>query len=283
MYTYFIMTSQKITESGTHYWIHNDNPELPVIVMIHGFRGTHHGLELIADNLPEYRSIIPDLPGFGETEPLGVVHSLENFVMWLEGFIDELHLKKLPVLMGHSFGSIVTAAFAEKYPESISKLILVNPIGTPALQGPKAVLTKLASFYYWLGKILPSKLAIRLLSSKTIVMIMSATLAKTRDKKTRKYIHRQHLLHFSTFANNKSLIEAYETSINHNVRESAPNIYIPTLLIAGDRDDITPLDKQYELSEIFPDAKIDVIQEVGHLTHYEKPDEVAKNIRDFIN
>jgi pimeloyl-ACP methyl ester carboxylesterase len=32
--------------------------------MIHGFRGDHHGLQLFADALPEYRVIIPDLPGF---------------------------------------------------------------------------------------------------------------------------------------------------------------------------------------------------------------------------
>ncbi len=277
------MSSHKITESGTHYWVYNDDPKLPVVVMIHGFRGTHHGLELIAKNLPKYRVIIPDLPGFGETEPLKKVHSMENFVKWLENFINDMHLEKPPFLLGHSFGSIVTANFAASNPKSISKLILVNPIGAPALSGPKAAMTKLASFYYWLGSIMPAKLAVRWLSAKSIVMIMSITLAKTRDKKTRKFIHKQHLLHFSTFANSKSLLEAYETSINHNVRESAQNIFVPTLLITGDRDDITPLDKQFELAELFPDAKIKVIKAVGHLTHYEKPGEVAGYIKEFLN
>lgn len=276
------MSSNKISENGTHYWIYNDNPKYPTIIMIHGFRGTHHGLGLVANNLPKYRIIIPDLPGFGETQPLDEIHSLENFVSWLKKFVDELNLEKPPYLLGHSFGSIVVSDFVNKYPKSAEKLIIVNPIGAPALSGPKAVMTKLASFYYWLGKILPSRLAIRLLSSRTIVLIMSAVLAKTRDKKTRRYIHNQHLTHFSSFANNKSLIEAYETSINHNVRESAPNVFVPTLIIAGDRDDITPLDKQFELAELFPDAKIKVLKEVGHLTQYEKPSEVAGYIKEFI-
>lgn len=276
------MTSHRITESGTHYWIYNDNLELPTIVMIHGFRGTHHGLDLVAKSLNEYRIIIPDLPGFGKTEPLNDTHSLHNYVNWLKKFIMELHFEEPPLLMGHSFGSIITSSYATRRPESIAKLILVNPIGAPALSGPKAVVTKLATFYYWLGKILPSKLAIRWLSSKTIVLIMSSILAKTRDKKTRRYIHDQHLTHFSSFASNKSLIEAYETSIKHNVRESAPHVFVPTLIIAGDRDDITPINKQYELAEMFPKAEIKVIREVGHLTQYEKPNEVAGYIKEFI-
>lgn len=277
------MNLHKITESGTHYWIYNDDSKKPTIVMIHGFRGTHHGLELIAKNLNNYRIIIPDLPGFGETIVLDEIHSLENFVKWLKNFLSELGLQTPPYLLGHSFGSIVTGEFVAKNPDSVKKLIIVNPIGIPALTGSKIIMTKLTNFYFWLGKILPAKFATRWLSSKIIVLIMSSVMAKTRNKKTRKYIHNQHLTYFSTFANSKSLIEAYKTSTQHSVRESAPHIFIPTLIIAGDRDDITPIDKQFELNELFPKAEIKVIKEVGHLTQYEKPQEVAGYIRDFLN
>lgn len=53
--------------------------------------------------------------------------------------------------MGHSFGSIVCAAYAAKYPKTISRLILVNPIGAPALEGPNKFMTKLAVMYYKIG------------------------------------------------------------------------------------------------------------------------------------
>lgn len=260
-----------------------NKPAKKTIIMIHGFRGTHHGMALIANELSEYDLRIPDLPGFGEGKPLEGEHSLDNYVEWLREYIRELDLDELPILFGHSFGSIITSAYAKLYPSTIEKLILVNPIGAPALEGPKAFLTKLAIFYYWLGKKLPAKAAKHWLAAKPVVMIMSVTMAKTKDKQTRKYIHSEHLEHFSTFANPKSLSEAFETSVSHNVRESAPGVSTPTLLIAGDKDDITPLEKQKELVKLFPNATLSVLPNVGHLTHYETPDEIAELVKLFIS
>lgn len=268
-------------QNGTAYWIYNDNPELPTIVMIHGFRGTHHGLDLIAKNLDGYRLIVPDLPGFGESKPFNGKHSLENYTNWLRNFIKDLELLEPPILLGHSFGSIVTSSFASKNPEMITKLILVNPIGAPALKGPKAIMTRLSLFYYWLGRNSPEPLSTRILSAKSVTMIMSITMAKTKNKTTRRFIHDQHLTHFSSFTNGKVVSEAFETSISHNVRDFAKNITNPTLLIVGDRDDITTLPQQRELLKMFKNAKMTVIENVGHLTHYETPNEVAKAVKEF--
>ena len=107
-------------------------------------------------------------------------------------------------------------------------------------------------------------------------------MAKTKDKSLRAFIHNQHLQHFSTYANPAVLSEAFKTSISHTVREHAPTIAVPTLLIAGDVDDITPLTKQRELATLFPQATLKVIKGVGHLTHYETPDQVARLIDNFI-
>ncbi|HRQ98236.1 MAG TPA: alpha/beta hydrolase [Candidatus Saccharibacteria bacterium] len=267
----------KITKSVTYH----DNT-LPVIIMIHGFRGTHHGLDLIAKQLPDFHIIIPDLPGFGGTEPFDDAHTLDNYVSWLDLFIQHLQLSNPPILLGHSFGSIVAASFAAKHKNVISKLILVNPIGAPALQGPKAIMTRLALFYYWIGRKLPKQVSTVWLSAKPIVMIMSITMAKTKNKDLRKFIHNQHLTHFSTFANPTVVAEAFRTSVQNTVRDTAANIKTPTLLIAGDIDDITPLNKQQELLQLFPNAKLSIIKNVGHLTHYETPDQIADEIKKFI-
>jgi pimeloyl-ACP methyl ester carboxylesterase len=268
---------------NTVYYVHNDNPKLPVIIMIHGFRGTHHGLELIAKNLSEYRIIIPDLPGFGETKPLTDEHSLDNYTAWLHDFISDLKLSKPPILLGHSFGSIVAGNYASLHPKTIEKLILVNPIGAPALEGSQAIMTQFTLLGHKFSGILPEKLAKKLLSAKPAVMAMSITMAKTNDKKLRKFIHSEHLQHFSSFYSSKMVTEAFKTSINNNVRDFAAKINTPTLLIVGDKDDITPLSKQHELVKLFRDAKIKVIKNVGHLTHYETPDKVAGLIKDFVH
>lgn len=255
----------------------------PVIVMIHGFRGTHHGLAKIIEALPEYHIIAPDLPGFGDSMPFaGQTHSLENYVHFVDEFIAKLNLEKPPILLGHSFGSILASHFTADFPERISKLILVNPIGAPALEGSRAVLTRFAIMYYWLGKKLPTELAHKWLATPLIVKIMSVTMAKATDKELLKYIHSQHLQHFSTFANPTVVAEAFRTSVSHDVSQIASNLTIPTLLIAGEKDDITPLEKQELLASRNALLRLKVIPEVGHLIHYEKPVEAATLIKQFL-
>lgn len=249
--------------------------------MIHGFRGTHHGLLLIANHLKGNRLVIPDLPGFGKGEKMKT-YDLNNYVLWLHRYIKALQLKEPPILLGHSFGSIVTAAYTEKYPKTIKKLILVNPIGSPALEGPNKVMTKLAVFYYKMGTKLPEKYAYKWLAAQPIVKVMSVTMTKTHDKQLRSFIHQQHRQHFSRFHSAQSVLEGFNTSISHTVRDFAPNIPNPTLLIAGSLDDITPLGDQYALVKLFPKAKLKVINDVGHLTHYETPEVVAKYVQAFI-
>jgi pimeloyl-ACP methyl ester carboxylesterase len=251
------------------------------IILIHGFRGTHHGLGLIAQHLTGLEVIIPDLPGFAEGDTLPR-YDLESYIQWLHQFILRQQLKNPPILLGHSFGSIIGAAYAAKYNNTIEKLILVNPIGAPALEGPRGMMTKLAVFYYWLGTKLPQTLSHKWLASRMVVDIMSKTMTKTKDKALRAYIDDQHRQYFSRFHSSQSVSEAFTTSVSHSVRDFAKKITVPTLLIAGTKDDITPLAKQKELVQLFPDARLEIIEHVGHLTHYETPDQVASFVVDFV-
>ncbi|MEI6850798.1 MAG: alpha/beta hydrolase [Candidatus Saccharibacteria bacterium] len=269
-------------QGKTAYWVYNDDPKLATIVMIHGLRGTHHGLDLVAKELTNFRVIVPDLPGFSESEPFDKEHSIDNYVVWLNEFISGLELRKKPFLMGHSFGSIIVSSYVSQYPESVEKLILVNPIGSTVVDNTRSISSKLAIGYYWLSEVTPEKIGNGILSAKPIVMITSLALTKTRDKKLRKWIHSQHMKYFSTYANRRTVNEAFKASIKNSVRDFAANIAVPTLVIAGELDNITPLKKQKELVSIFPNSRIIVIKNVGHLTQYETPDEIVKAITNFL-
>jgi pimeloyl-ACP methyl ester carboxylesterase len=107
-------------------------------------------------------------------------------------------------------------------------------------------------------------------------------MTKTKDTQLRDYVHDQHLRYFSLFHSPKSLAEGFKVSVSNSVRDFAPAIHLPTLLIAGALDDITPLEKQKELVELFSDGRLEVVENVGHLTHYETPDQVAAYIQAFI-
>lgn len=264
----------------TAYWTYGDAADTTTIVAVHGFRGEHHGLEPVVAHLPGIRVISPDLPGFGETPPLpGRTHDLDAYAEWLRAFAESV--APGAIVLGHSFGSIVASA-AVAGGLATPRLILVNPIGAPALEGPRGVLTRLAVFYYLAGARLPRALGDALLRNGLIVRAMSAAMAKTREPELRRFVHEQHHTYFSRFADRDVLHDAFVTSVSHDVRESAPHISQPTLLIAAEKDDITPIEAERHLATLFPDAELVEIPDVGHLIHYETPAAAASAIREFL-
>lgn len=272
------------TALGTkiHYWeYHTDKPQ--TLVLVHGFRGTHHGLAKIAEQLTDYHLVVPDLPGFGASEPFSDrPHMLEHYVEAVGELIDTLGLNT-PIIVGHSFGSIIASHLVAQRPDIAEKLILINPIGAPALDGPRGIMTRLAIGYYWLGRKLPARAAKGWLAAPPIVKVMSVTMAKTKDKEILRYVHDQHKQHFSTFASPQVVAESFRTSVENDVSHVAERLTLPTLLIAGERDDITALAKQHELHAAIPASELHVIANVGHLIHYETPREAAEAIQAFLS
>lgn len=264
----------------TAYWEYGPADAETTVIAVHGFRGEHHGLEPVVAHLPDVRVISPDLPGFGETPPLaGTKHDLDAYVDWLRGFGGAV--APGAVILGHSFGSIVVAAaVAQGMPTP--RVILVNPIGAPALEGPRGVLTRLAVFYYWAGARLPHRVGEALLRNRVIVRAMSISMAKTKDPELRAFIHDQHDTYFSRFSDRDTLRDAFVTSVSHDVSEFAERIMQPTLLIAAERDDITPIEAERRLARRFADAQLVEIPDVGHLIHYETPAIAAAAIRRFL-
>lgn len=254
----------------------------PAIFMVHGFRGDHHGLLRIVEALPQNRVIVPDLPGFGRSGQLDGRHTTEAYSRFVEHSLNVLALGPSTVLLGHSFGSIVAADFAAGHAGRISALVLVNPICTPALEGPSRLASKAAELYYVAAARLPEAAGRALLANPLIVRLMSVFMAKTRAPDTRRYIHAQHAAHFSSFASRRVVLEAFRASISGTVRDSAADLRMPVLLVAAELDDIGSLEGQRRLAALIPSSTLAILPGVGHLIHYEKPDEAARLITDFL-
>ena len=257
---------------------------LPPVFMVHGFRGDHHGLLRIVEALPRHRVLVPDLPGFGSARPLPGTHDVRAYA----GFVADALETGLPdlgpdtVLLGHSFGSIIAARAAADRPELISRLILVNPICEPALEGPKGITSKAAELYYLAAARLPETLGMALLQHPLIVRGMSIFMAKTRDPELRRWIHGQHDAYFSAFANRDVVLDAFRASISSTVRDSAQQLEMPVLLIAAERDDLGSVAGQQRLAALMPDAELHILPDAGHLVHYEAPAEAAELISGFL-
>jgi pimeloyl-ACP methyl ester carboxylesterase len=276
----------ELNGSTVAYWTYEPvlaTDDTRTILVIHGFRGDHHGLLRVADRLPEMRIIMPDLPGFGSSAAFAAVeHSVEQYGAFISRFMAALGLGPETVLLGHSFGSIVAAHFVAAHPGTVTPLILINPIAAPALEGPKGIMTKLAVLYYRLAARLPATLGLALLRSPLIVRVMSEAMAKTGDKDLRRFIHGQHHSYFSAFADRDSLLESFTASVSGHVAEVAAKLTLPVLLVAGEKDEIATLPDQHHLAMLLPDGVLKVIPGVGHLIHYETPGPAAGFIRSFL-
>lgn len=292
----------------TRYWQYGEGmgsgsfPEgcYPVL-LVHGFRGDHHGLEIIANYLlkliPNVSIISPDLPGFGRSGDLPEnapgEDSIDAYVAWLQDFVERTNPLGLPLhVVGHSFGSILTSAFAAAHPNSVALLSLINPISEPALEGRQRVTSRLASLYYRAGAALPEKIGYPLLRSQLITRLSSEVMMRTKDRAMRRFINGQHAAYFGSFGSRRGVLSAYEASIAHTAAEYAAAIRVPVQMLVAEDDDLgtpetaramyaTLTSRNLPAPSAGPRERLDMIPEVGHLIHYETPHLAAELIADF--
>ncbi|GAA1181654.1 alpha/beta fold hydrolase [Pseudonocardia alaniniphila] len=277
----------------TRLWIYGADDAAHRIVFLHGLRGDHHGLEPIVAHLPDARVVVPDLPGFGQSPPLpDDPHDVGGYAAWARDLLAAVAPAGDAVLAGHSFGSIVaTAALARSQPPAsdetepappVRGLVLVNPIAASALAGPRVVVTRLAVLYHHLAAALPEHVGTALLRHPVMTRVASVAMATTGDRDLRRWIHAEHDRYFSTFADRRTLLEAFHASVGHDVGEFAGAVTAPTLLVAAERDDIAPPAAQRALVGRFPEARLAMVPGTGHLAHYETPDAVAAAMSEFL-
>jgi pimeloyl-ACP methyl ester carboxylesterase len=272
----------RVLGSQTHYWDYGPMDAATTVIAVHGYRGEHHGLEPVVAHLAGLRIISPDLPGFGDSTPLRETgHSIDGYAAWLRAFVTALDLPQQPVILGHSFGSIVVShAIADGL--ETPKLILLNPIAAPALKGPQAVMTWLTLLWYRVGRLLPERAGAAWLGNRSIVRFMSVMLAQSKDKALRRWIHDQHATYFSRYSDRDTVIEGFRASIGSDVSEVAGSIHVPTLLVGASNDPITTVAAYHRLHGLIPGSDLVILQGVGHLIHYEKPREAAEAIVAFL-
>lgn len=105
------------------------------IVLIHGFCGGVglwvHNIDALSKSRPFYAF---DLLGFARSSrpefPKDPVKAEELFIQSIEDWRKALGLKEI-IVLGHSFGGYLSAAYAIKYPDIVKALLLVDPWGFP--------------------------------------------------------------------------------------------------------------------------------------------------------
>jgi pimeloyl-ACP methyl ester carboxylesterase len=106
-----------------------------VLVLLHGFPETMEIWDEFSVKLARhFRIIAIDLPGHGETPPIGYQHSMELMAEAVKAVMDHLHLRRY-VIVGHSMGGYVALAFAELFHDQVSGLCMFH--STPFSDSPE--------------------------------------------------------------------------------------------------------------------------------------------------
>lgn len=121
-------------EAGGYRWRYverdADRAGAPTLVLVHGYTGSKENWYRLAEALGRrYRLVIPDLPGWGESErKAGADYGYAAQAANLAAFIDKIADGPV-VLIGHSMGGGVVAVAAARYPDDVARVGLLDASG----------------------------------------------------------------------------------------------------------------------------------------------------------
>jgi pimeloyl-ACP methyl ester carboxylesterase len=242
----------------------------PLVVLMHGFGASTYSWRDVIGPLGEYGEVIAyDRPAFGFTErpaswegtnPYGFAGNFEL----LDALIAKFGEGRDVVLVGHSAGGQLAAEYARVNPAVISSLVLVDPAilttgGTPDGLDWLWAIPQIDR----LGPILVAGIAssgMDLLreSYADQSMLTPAVLRGYRAPLTVNGWE-EGFWNFST------------ASRTNELAANIPDVTIPVLLITGDADTVVPTADTVALDSMFPDSRLVVIDDAGHLPQEEKP------------
>lgn len=247
--------------------------EGPNLVYLHGVGYEGKWPTPALDHLaPHFRIYAPDMPGFGLSALPDSIRSCQDLAVWLDDFTAESGLEKLS-LMGHSFGGWVALEFAVLFQHKLQKLVLVDALGVnPGLMTFPDIFNvypqeSLGLIFHdqELGKRLLGVEAGERGFSLAGQTIGSASISdKGRDRRSLSVMAWSPLLY------------------NPKLPSQLRRIKVPTLVVWGKQDKLTPIRIGRYLQRKLKNARLAVIEGCGHAPTMEKPEMLAKIVAEYL-
>lgn len=246
------------TARGTIWYADHRDPTLhrPVTVIIHGAGGTHLDWPAEIRRLPELNAVILDLPGHGRSGGVGR-SSIGAYVSDVLALMDALKLDKA-ILAGHSMGGAIAQTIALQHPARVVALIL---IGTSAKLG-----------------VHPDLLNGMMNEFKRTVTTLVSMYYGTRPNESMVRRSQQRLSDFNPL----TLYNDYVACNTFDLREQIQHIDVPTLVIGGSNDKMTPYKASSYLNEHIAGSRLVQIEGGGHLMMLEQPEIASEAIRTWL-
>lgn len=247
------------------------DPALPTVVLIHGAGHDHSVWNYQARHLAHqgFGVLAPDLPGHGKSAgaPLPAIDAMAG---WLLDLLDGCAVSQA-CLVGHSMGSLIALAAAAHAPERVRKLVLVGSVApmpvAPALID--AATTARARAHAMINQWSFSPAA---------QLGASASPGTSLTGANERLMERQAA---GVLANDLGACNAWTTGLEH-----ATDVRCPTMLICGERDQMTPpraVKPLYEaLVNVDGGARMMTLAGSGHAMMAEVPDDLNNALRGFL-
>jgi pimeloyl-ACP methyl ester carboxylesterase len=214
----------------------------------------HHQRDYLKSSL---EVILVDLPGHGKS-PGQACASVEKYSEAIYGLIKDLGVVGEPYIAGHSLGGAIAMSLALAYPEALKGVIL---IGTGARL-----------------KVVPQILdGITREKEKTVRSIVDLAFSKESPSAMKDHDYQETMK-----CPAETILMDFTACDHFDIMDSVHSIKLPTLIICGTNDALTPPKYSHYLNKAIEGSKLVLIEGAGHMVMREKPDEVNKAIEFFV-
>lgn len=252
------------TSDGTALYYRSMGQGDPVI-MIHTIHMNHTVFEDIAKRISrKYQVILIDLRGHGFSDkPLHI--DFKQFAQDIKELMEFLYLKS-SLLIANELGSAVAMDFAVRYPEKVTKLVLINPTAS--------------------NEILP----------KERLFLKYAEKVRTWDNSEQEKFFEKHLYYsknkvrkfLKSVDNSAELLTEYEHRAvnqafqNVDIKELTTEVHKRTLVIAGDANErVTPMEAK-DVADLIPDSEFCLFKKSGVYPFVEEKERFLKTVKAFV-
>jgi len=251
-------TVHHIAAAGTTLTVHTAGAGRP-LVLLHGFPLDHRMWEAQAPLADHVRLIAPDLRGFGGSTA-EVATSMEQLADDVAALLAALHVTTPAVICGLSMGGYVAQHLAVRHPDRVAALVLVDTKLEADTAEARAARADLAAKVGRLGQgILADAMIPRLLAGSAAARGLPHRAAI--EETIRRTILEQPV----------ASIQAALGALGGrpDMTEAMRHVRVPTLLIVGAEDAITPPECLERAEEIMPCSRLLIVPQAGHMTPLE--------------
>ncbi len=267
---------------------HGDSPLLHVdrhgqsgspILLIHGFAASVFEFRLWVSGLAErHRVWAVDLKGHGSSPvPSDDRYSPHDHAEAVHRLIVQEDLRDL-TLVGHSMGGGIALLVALRLLAEgrLERLILVSSAAYPQPIPGFITLAQRRRVTRWILALIPKAPLVRLVLRAIVYDRTTVTAAQVEGyaAQLRSKHHRLAIIHTALQILPENLAE---------MTARYPEIDVPTLLLWGRHDRVVPLSVGEKLLDVLPRARLEVLEECGHLVPEELPEESLEIVLDFLS